>query len=79
MLITKGKNIVFPEIHLGTRGIAFKFPDPQGMANCHSRNPRGMKIAWELASLATTALYYLVYKTQCWTEGRRSMAVAEDF
>ena len=38
-----------------TRGISFSFPDPQGMKKCHSpisRNPRGMKIARELASLS---------------------------
>ena len=47
-----------------TPGIGFSFPDRRGMANCHSPNPRGMKIAWEWASLAPTALYYyVVYKT----------------
>ena len=35
------------------RGIGFSFPDPQGISNCHSPIPRGMKIARELASLIT--------------------------
>ena len=41
----------YPEPQPETWGIGFCFPHPRGMTNCHSPNPRGMKIAGELASL----------------------------
>ena len=49
IICVRGKQ--FSEIPRGTRGIRFSFPDPQGIANCHTPIPRGVKIAGDLASL----------------------------
>ena len=75
--LTSNLKQILPEIppnpKLETNRIGFSFPNPQGMTNCHSQNPRGTKTTGGLASLFMSCLSRVSIDLITYQPGRKQM------